>query len=91
MSRKQIVDVMPTLQKMFLSIDSRLLFDLLFKQTKAFENVFLQNVSALFDKVKERTFAHSPPSDLAEILSNKFEIDLCSLDYKSRLEDNCRL
>jgi hypothetical protein len=82
MSKQILVDVMPLLQKLFLSPESRFYYDLLFKQTKTFENVFLQNVSLLFDKIKDESFKIAMPSDLAQIFLNKFEIDMCSLDYQ---------
>ena len=82
MSKEVLLDIMPFLQKLFLSPDMRSLYDLLFIRVKTFENVFLQNISLAFDKVKDESIRALTPSDLAEILLNKFEIDMCYLDYK---------
>ena len=84
MYKESIVDFMPLMQKLFLAPDFRSYFDLLFNQTKSFENVFLQNVSLIFDKIKDGSFKKGNTLDLAEIMMNKFEIDLCSLDYRSK-------
>jgi hypothetical protein len=84
MSKQVLVDMMPLLKKLFLSPDLRFYHDLLFKQTKTFENVFLQNISSLFDQIKKETFRVDSQSELAQIFLNKFEIDMCALDYKSR-------
>lgn len=74
----------PILRTLFLAPEIRFYYDLLFNQTQAFKNVFTQNVSLLFEKARNGSTKTSLPSDLMEIFSNKFEIDLCSLDYQSK-------
>lgn len=82
MSKESLADFTPALQKLFASPEIRFYHDLLFRQTKAFENVFRQNLALLFEKARDGSLGAALPSDLAGLLLHKFEIDLCSLDYK---------
>ena len=76
------MDLTKEMHKLFHTCDSRYLSNLMLTQGRTFESVFKENVYFIFDKIRDNDFHKVTPKSLNEILMNKFEIDVCRVEYK---------
>lgn len=79
MKKEKITDFNKNIQKLYHSSETRKLQNILFHQTKIFENAFSQNVKMIFERAQQGKLGFMNNSQLLDILNSKFEIDQCSL------------